>query len=265
MREVLQKVARGELSIEEAERKLRLLALRHVEEAARLDVGRELRRGIPEIVLAEGKSNNDLVKIVKDVLKDVARVIVSRLTHEQMAILRDALGEGFEVRVNEKARVLVARRTGGKIRKTGGKVGILTGGTADVSIAEEARIVAEEMGCEVLTAYDVGVAGIHRVFDPLKKMLDEGVDVLVVVAGMEGALPSVVATLVDVPVVGVPASRGYGIGGKGVGALISMLQSCPLGLTVVNIDNGVGAGAFAALVANRIAKYREPLPKERSA
>jgi len=114
------------------------------------------------------------------------------------------------------------------------------------------------MGCTVYTAYDVGVAGIHRLAEPLRRMLDEArVDVLIVAAGMDGALPSVVAGLADVPVIGLPTPAGYGLGGGGVAALYSMLQTCAPGLAVVNIDNGVGAGAIAALIANRVAAARD--------
>jgi NCAIR mutase (PurE)-related protein len=110
------------------------------------------------------------------------------------------------------------------------------------------------MGCEVFKAYDIGVAGIHRLFEPLERMMDEGVAAIVVVAGMEGALPSVVSSLVDVPVIGVPTSIGYGVGADGIGALVTMLQSCSPKLAVVNIDNGFGAGVFAALVARQAAR-----------
>jgi len=112
------------------------------------------------------------------------------------------------------------------------------------------------MGCDVITAYDVGVAGIHRLFPHLKAMLEKDVDVIIAVAGREGALPSVVAGLVDIPVIGVPTSIGYGLGEKGIGALTAMLQTCSLGLAVVNIDGGIPAGAIAALIANRMAKIR---------
>ena len=123
-------------------------------------------------------------------------------------------------------------------------------------MAEEARIVAEEMGCEVTTTYDVGVAGIHRILSPLMNMINKDVDVLIVIAGREGALPSVVASMIDIPIIGVPTSIGYGFGGNGVSALTAMLQACPLGLAVVNIDSGVAAGSIAALIANRTAKFR---------
>jgi hypothetical protein len=128
---------------------------------------------------------------------------------------------------------------------------VLAAGTADIPVAEEAAVAAEVMGCEVLKAYDVGIAGIHRLFEPLRKMIERGVSALVVVAGMEGALPSVTSSLVDVPVIGVPTSIGYGVGAEGIGALVTMLQTCSPKLAVVNIDNGFGAGIFAALIARQ--------------
>jgi hypothetical protein len=123
-------------------------------------------------------------------------------------------------------------------------------------VAAEAALVALEMGATVLEAWDVGVAGLHRLIEPLERFADEGVDVIVVAAGMDGALPSVVAGLVDVPVIGLPTSIGYGFGSGGIGALTTMLQSCAPGLVVVNIDNGIGAGSTAALIANRAADSR---------
>jgi hypothetical protein len=129
-------------------------------------------------------------------------------------------------------------------------VGILSAGTSDIPVAEEAALLCRELGCRVQTAYDVGVAGLHRLVEPLRAMLqDAPVDVLIVAAGMDGALPSVVVGLVDVPVIGLPTSVGYGMGGGGVAALLGMLQSCTPGLAVVNIDNGIGAGALAARIA----------------
>jgi hypothetical protein len=123
-------------------------------------------------------------------------------------------------------------------------------------VAEEARVIAEEMGCKVFVAYDLGVAGIHRLMKPLKNIIMQDVDVVVAVAGREGALASVVAGMVDVPVIAVPTSNSYGFGEKGVSTLMAMLQSCSLGLAVVNIDGGVAAGAMATLIANRAAKFR---------
>ena len=144
--------------------------------------------------------------------------------------------------------------------RPGGRVGVITAGTSDVPWAEEAALLCREMGCQVHTVYDVGVAGIHRLWEPLHLLLDEAqVDVLIVAAGMDGALPSVISGLVDVPVIGLPTSVGYGLGGKGEAALLSMLQSCAPGMAVVNIDNGIGAGAMAGLIANRAAAARRGL------
>lgn len=151
----------------------------------------------------------------------------------------------------------IVRRDGIRTPSTGGRVGILTAGTSDQAIAEEAGILCQEMGCSVYTAYDVGVAGIHRLFGPLQEFLESvDVDVIIVAAGMDGALPSVVSGLVNVPVIGLPTSVGYGMGGQGQGALMAMLQTCSPGLCVVNIDNGIGAGAMAGLIANRVAAAR---------
>ncbi|MDR0912068.1 MAG: nickel pincer cofactor biosynthesis protein LarB [Methanobrevibacter sp.] len=132
------------------------------------------------------------------------------------------------------------------------KIGIVTAGTSDISIGEEARIIIEEGGCEAICSYDVGIAGIHRLFPKIAKMIEENVKVIIVCAGMEGALPSVVAGLVNIPVIGVPTSVGYGIGGKGKAALYAMLQSCAPGLAVVNIDNGFGAAIFALTIVNNL-------------
>jgi NCAIR mutase (PurE)-related protein len=153
-------------------------------------------------------------------------------------------------------RTLVLRTDTWVPPRPGGRVGLVTAGTSDVPVAEEAVAVAREMGCLVSTAYDVGVAGLHRLFGPLRAMLEDGLDAVVVAAGMDGALPSVVAGLVDAPVIGLPVSVGYGLGGRGEAALLSMLQTCAPGLVVVNVDNGVGAGATAGLIARRAALAR---------
>ena len=127
----------------------------------------------------------------------------------------------------------------------------MTAGTSDIGVAEESRLMCEAMNCKCITSYDVGVAGIQRIFPALKKMTDGEVDCIIVAAGMEGALATLVSTLVDIPIIGIPTSVGYGYGEKGIAALASMLQSCSLGLSVVNIDNGIAAGGIAANIANR--------------
>ena len=161
------------------------------------------------------------------------------------------------VRVREVAHAVVIYRADYVRRGTGGHVGVISAGTSDIPVAEEAVLIAEEMGCRVTCIYDVGVAGLHRLIGPLHDLLANEVDAIVVAAGMDGALPSVVAGLVPVPVIGLPTSIGYGMGGKGIAALLSMLQTCAPGLSVVNIDNGIGAGITAALIANRVAQTRE--------
>jgi hypothetical protein len=161
------------------------------------------------------------------------------------------LVEGLTFTYQTDAEVLAAYTPRYVPPEPGGCVGLLTAGTSDIPVAEEAALIITHMGCRVERGYDTGVAGMHRLLEPLTRMIESGADVLVVVAGMEGALPSVVAGLVDVPVIGVPTSTGYGLGGDGTAALYSILQSCSPGLVAVNIDNGVGAGAAAALVARR--------------
>ncbi|HLZ21292.1 MAG TPA: nickel pincer cofactor biosynthesis protein LarB [Ktedonobacterales bacterium] len=222
---------------------------------ARLDLGRERRTGIPEIILAEVKTDDQVVAIVRSFLERRGHALVSRLRAEMSERLRREFDE-CEVDLRVLARAAAIHARGYQRPHTGGQIGILTAGTSDVAIAEEARLVAEEMGVEVTTLYDVGVAGIHRLFEPLDALFRRDVAALVVCAGMDGALPSVVAGLAPVPVIGVPTSVGYGAGGKGRAALLSMLQTCVPGLTVVNINNGVGAGATAALIANRAARAR---------
>ena len=257
LREVLDKVANNELSASEAEKLLQLLAIDEVGCLAKLDGNRGLRKGIPEIVLAEGKSASDVAEISRRMVEKNGRVIVSRCSKEQVQSIREAFSSDFLLEVNDKARIVVAKNKSYAVSLSGGKIGLLTAGTSDIPVAEEAKIIAQEMGCTVYSTYDVGVAGIHRLIEPLKTILSNDVDVIVVVAGREGALASVVSGLVDVPVIAVPTSNSYGFGEKGLSALMAMLQSCSLGLAVVNIDSGVAAGAVATLIANRAAKFRK--------
>ncbi len=227
---------------------------------ARLDLGRAARKGIPEVVLAESKSDEQLVAIVRAFLQGVGYAIVSRARSDQFALLARAFPDAT-LELRESARAAALHAPGYERPRAGGHIGILTAGVGDIPIAEEARLVAEEMGCRVTTIYDVGVAGIHRLFGPLGELLASDVAALVVCAGMDGALPSVVAGLAHTPVIGCPTSIGYGAGGKGRAALLAMLQTCAPGLTVVNIDNGVGAGATAALIANQVATARAAAQK----
>ncbi|MBC7263220.1 MAG: nickel pincer cofactor biosynthesis protein LarB [Chloroflexi bacterium] len=221
------------------------------------DFGRTERCGIPEIILADCKAEEEVIVIARRFLEQEGRAIISRVPPTLEARLRTEFSSDAMFEWYAAPRAAILRRSGQSVPRTGGRVGIITAGTADVPIAEEAALVCRETGCAVYNAYDVGVAGLHRLFGPLEHMVkEEGVDVLIVAAGMDGALPSVVSGLVDIPVIGLPTSVGYGLGGEGVGALLSMLQTCAPGLCVVNIDNGIGAGAVAARIANRVAAAR---------
>lgn len=249
MKEILQKLINKEISLEEAEKNLKSMQIREIEDFAKLDMFRDVRTGIPEVIFAENKESMDIIKIIKAAL-DKGRVMVTRLDEVKYQSIKEQLNlpDKFRVDYYPKAKILLIKD--GEIEKKI-KIGVITAGTSDIPVAEEARITAEEMGCEALTAYDVGVAGIHRLFSRIRDMIEEEVKVLIVIAGMEGTLPSVVAGLVDVPVVGVPTSVGYGVGEGGFTALFTMLQSCAPGIAVVNIDNGFGAGVFAAKIAKQ--------------
>lgn len=258
IKEILKNLKEGKITINQAEKMLKITAIKQIEKIARIDINREIRKGLPEIILAEGKTTQQIINITLKIYKEKRRVIISRADKNLTKALQRALPAEAELKTNEMARMITIKQRGLKTPKTGGRVGILTAGTSDIPIAEEAKTIAEEMGCQVLTTYDVGVAGLHRLFPPLREMLEADVDVLIVAAGREGALPTLVAGLVDIPIIAVPTSSGYGYGGGGTSALMAMLQACPLGLAVVNIDGGVAAGAIAALIANRAAKFREP-------
>ncbi|MFQ5976319.1 MAG: nickel pincer cofactor biosynthesis protein LarB [Candidatus Hydrothermarchaeales archaeon] len=252
MRDVLEALYQNRISVKEAEEKLKSHFL-EIEGLAKLDIHRELRAGIPEVILAEGKEPEDVVKLAKKLLANKGRAIITKAREEDFSNFEDFK---CHKEFNRKGRTIVLRKN--KTRdKSIGKVGILAAGTSDIPIAEETRVICEEFGCEVIKDYDVGVAGIHRLFPSIKKLRDGDVDVVIVVAGMEGALPSVVKSLVDVPVIGVPTSIGYGLGEKGISALMGMLQSCSPGIAVVNIDNGFGAASVAFLICKRIDKRKE--------
>ncbi len=251
--DILKKFKNGEISLKEAERQLRMTGYEQLSGIAKVDIHREKRTGIPEAIIADCKTCNDVVSITRFLLKTEGRAIITRVNDETYAALESLANEvGMDIRWSDRARVAVL---GAPAEKTGGRVGVISAGTADIPVAEEAKEIALEMGCEVTTIYDAGVAGIHRLFPELSKLASDGVDAVVVAAGREGTLPSIVAGLVDAPVIGVPVSTGYGAGGKGEAALLSMLQSCSV-LAVVNIDAGFVAGAFAARIANLAARIR---------
>ncbi len=233
----------------EAVKLLREAIIADIEGIARIDVYREARAGKPEAIFAEGKSVEDLLNIVKACVEKSGKVLVTRLTDEQMEALQQF--RQWDVRINRRARTAVIKSENESRAEMIGRVAIMTAGTSDIPVAEEAAETAEFLGMDVLRFYDVGVAGIHRLVEPIKRVAEEEVDAIIVVAGMEGALPSVVAGMVDVPVIAVPTSVGYGVNFGGLTALFAMLQSCSSGVAVVNIDNGFGAAVFASLIARR--------------
>lgn len=225
----------------------------------RLDLGREARTGVPEIVYAPGKTAAQLVAAARGLVVVSGRAIVSRVDAAALAALQAGLPE-YTVEISAGMRTALVFAPAYAWQSAGGRVGILTGGTSDLPTADEARVVAWVMGCTVRVVADVGVAGLHRLFPPLAHLFAWPADVLIVAAGMDGALPSVVAGLAPMPVIGLPTPVGYGAGGAGAAALGTMLQSCAPGLVVVNIDNGVGAGVAAAKIANAASHPNAPAP-----
>lgn len=254
--EILKSLKSGKISVKNARKYLSLYSLEKIENFAQLDIGRKNRRGIPEVIFAENKQLTEVKKIIQRVLVRTNSVLISRILKKDFnKILSMAKQKKWKVKTGRNSTTVLIYKKPLKLNK--GKVGILTAGTSDIGVAEEAKLMCEAMNCECFTSYDVGIAGAHRVFPILKEFIKQDVDVIIVAAGMEGALATIVASSIDVPVIGVPTSVGYGYGEKGIAALASMLQSCALGLSVVNIDNGIGAGSIAASIANRskISKY----------
>jgi NCAIR mutase (PurE)-related protein len=272
MKEILRKLLKGEIDIETCENLLKANAILELDEIAKFDNHRKVRTGFPEAILAQGKEYEDLLAIIKGYFNNYNyetedSILITRLTKERYyklkEDLKDIVNKGLYLDYNEKGKILVIsnnkQSTGNNTEKnqkidSNKKIGIITAGTSDIAVGEEAKVIVEQGGCVPITSYDIGVAGIHRLFPQIAKMVEMGVCAIIVCAGMEGALPSVVAGLVDVPVIGVPTSVGYGVGGGGKAALYAMLQSCAPGIAVVNIDNGFGAGVFALTIAKNIDK-----------
>jgi len=208
---------------------------------AKLDHHRELRKGIPEVIYGMGKTPEQIMGIAKAMLgKGQSLILITRLPTETA----EAIKKNLPLQYYEVARIGII----GEMPKPNGigKIVIATGGTSDIPVAEEAAITAEVLGNDVVRLYDVGVAGMHRLLSKLGDIMDA--QVIISIAGMEGALTSVIGGLVDCPVIGVPTSVGYGASFKGIAALLSMLNSCASGVSVVNIDNGFGAGYLASII-----------------
>jgi NCAIR mutase (PurE)-related protein len=246
--EMLRAVAAGELSVDDAVERLKHLPYADLG-FARVDTHRALRAGFPEVIFCQGKTAAQAAAIAARIAETGAAVLATRATAE----VYEAISEQCPgARYHEDARVVVM--PGETPAEPRGRVLVLSAGTADMPVAEEAAVVAETIGCYVERVYDVGVAGLHRLVDKLDAI--HKADCIIVVAGMEGALASVVAGLGGGPVVAVPTSVGYGASFGGIAPLLTMLNSCAGGVVVVNIDNGFGAGYVAALIARRAANEK---------
>jgi len=241
---LLTEVRRGKVSVSQALARLRHLPFEDLG-FAKVDHHRALRQGFPEVIMGQGKEPKEIAAIVRALRRRKANVLVTRLSAEKMALVKK-LVSGLKYHAVAHAVTWVGK----PIKITGkGTVLVVCAGTSDIPVAEEAALTAAMMGNRVEKLFDVGVAGIHRLLGSRQQLY--AASVVIVIAGMEGALPSVVAGLIDKPVIAVPTSVGYGASFNGLAALLAMLNSCASGVTVVNIDNGFGAG-FAASLINRI-------------
>jgi pyridinium-3,5-biscarboxylic acid mononucleotide synthase len=242
--ELLERVRQRRVTVEQALDRLRHLPFEDLG-FAKVDHHRALRQGFPEVIMGEGKSAGDIAVIARALKRSRANVLITRLSPEKMARVKRQI-KGLRYHPDARA----ATWTRGPIREAGkGVILVICAGTSDIPVAEEAALTGEMLGNRVERLFDVGVAGIHRLLENRDRL--HSAAVLVVVAGMEGALPSVVAGMVNKPVIAVPTSVGYGASFQGVAALLGMLNSCAAGVTVVNIDNGFGAGFAAALINRR--------------
>ncbi|MBF0376790.1 MAG: nickel pincer cofactor biosynthesis protein LarB [Desulfamplus sp.] len=240
---ILENVAKGSLSVENAQTQLKKMAFEDIDGYATVDHHRAIRKGFPEVIFGQGKTSDQIVGIMtamSNISDEV--VLVTRITYEKalevIKVFPDAI-------FHEDAKMLILSRKEPEIRSNG-NILVISAGTSDIPIAKEAYLTAKSMGNHVNTIFDVGVAGIHRLFAHRREI--ENASVIIVVAGMEGALPSVVAGMVKAPVIAVPTSIGYGAGFGGIAALLGMLNSCSSNVAVVNIDNGFGAGYMASSI-----------------
>jgi NCAIR mutase (PurE)-related protein len=245
---LLNEVKSGEKSIDDALDILKDLPFKDLD-FAKIDYHRGVRVGYPEVIYCEGKDIEHLKSIVSHMLQRDANILATRASEE---VYKAILEVTDRVIYHKIARICIINP---KDIKKVGKVAVVTGGTADIPVAEEAALTCEVFGNNVERVYDVGVAGIHRLFNNIERI--KSANVVVAVAGMEGALASVVAGLVDVPVIAVPTSVGYGANFKGLSALLTMLNSCAAGIGVVNIDNGFGAGYLASQINKGFSKVGE--------
>jgi NCAIR mutase (PurE)-related protein len=240
LEEVLEKVSRGRMSPRQALRKLRDYPYQDLG-FAKVDHHRELRKGFPEIIYGQGKTDEQILKIAQEICRRGNSLLITRAGPPTFRKIRRRIPGCLYNPLGRTICLKKKRPSPGK-----GKIIVLTAGTSDIPVAEEAAVTCEMLGNETERIYDVGVAGLHRLIGEMDKV--KKARLIIAVAGMEGALPSVVAGLVSVPVIAVPTSVGYGASFQGISALLAMLNSCPGGVAVMNIDNGFGAGYLASLI-----------------
>jgi len=238
IKKLLKDIKSGKVSPEEAYNRLKHLPFEDMG-FAKLDTHRAIRKGFPEVIYCQGKTIPQIKEIFKRLSDNHSNIMATRADQNVYKAIRSIK---TSAKYHETARIVTIGK--GEPRK--GKTLVITAGTADIPVAEEAAVTAEFLGNKITRLYDIGVAGLHRIIGSMDKL--SGSDVIIVVAGMEGALASVVGGLTDKPVVAVPTSIGYGASFKGLAALLSMLNSCAPGVAVVNIDNGFGAGCMAAVI-----------------
>ncbi len=246
IKDILKHIKSGEIEVEQAFEKLKDLPFEDLG-YANLDHHRQIRTGYPEVIYCEGKAIKHIVGIVSAMLKKETNILATRASREVYEAIKHLHDD---IIYNEESRVIIFKLHEFPVSKH--KVLVATGGTSDIRVAEEAALTAEVLGVKVERLYDVGVAGIHRLLSR-KHILDEA-SVIIAVAGMEGALASVLGGLVEVPVIAVPTSVGYGAHFNGLATLLAMLNSCASGIGVVNIDNGFGAGYLASSIIKQIEK-----------
>ncbi len=256
-RKILEDLAAGKISVEDAEKMIQTWALEEISGVAVIDSKREERSGVPEVIYGASKSIEQLNKIIEVMLRSNGYALITRLDENKV----EAITRRFSERVIKRwgcgeVNTIVVTDKNWQAPEIKEKIAIISAGTSDIPYAGEVQAIASVMGIETLTFNDVGVAGVHRLIRPLQKIIEEDVAAIVVLAGMEGALPTFVASLIDIPVIGVPVPTGYGFGGEGQTALAAMLQSCAPGIAVVNIGNGIGAGSVACLIAKKCASRR---------
>jgi pyridinium-3,5-biscarboxylic acid mononucleotide synthase len=240
VRELLEQVRGGKTNVDRALQRLRHMPFEDLG-YAKVDHHRAMRHGMPEVIFAKGKTPEQVVGIAGRLLKSAKNVLITRADERVAGIVKRKFRKAEHFPLSGAIRVWGDRTVRGK-----GKISVVCAGTSDIPVAEEARVTAEVMGNEVEAIHDIGVAGIHRLMSCRERLVEARV--VVVVAGMEGALPSVVGGLVSCPVIAVPTSIGYGASFNGLAALLAMLNSCASNVTVVNIDNGFGAGYVASLI-----------------